>query len=89
MEKIWNILKNNSFHITRKGSSLLTLPVWTFVLILLFTWKWMIPVMIISLFFQVRYSFDGKDNLSAANDFMDRAGNIAADAVSEFKRNNE
>ena len=84
MEKIMNVLKNNSFNITRKEDTLFSMPVWAFALIILFTWKWMIPVMIISLFFQVRYSFDGKDDLSVANDFMNKAGDIAENVACEF-----
>ena len=61
------------------------MPAWAFALILLFTWKTAIPVMLISLFFQVRYSFEGKDDLSAANDFMDKVGNMAQDVASGFK----
>ena len=54
-------------------------------LILLLAWKTVIPVMIISLFFWVRYSFTGEDDLTKANEFMDKMGNIADDVKDEFR----
>ena len=88
VKKIADVLRNNSFHITRRDETLFTMPAWAFALILLFTWKWMIPVMLISLFFQVRYSFEGKDDMTTANDFMDKVGRMAEEVADEFKNRN-
>ena len=77
MRKIINVLKNNSFHISRHDEELFKMPVWAFVLILFFTWHVSIPVLIIALFFDVRYSFTGIDDLSGANEFMDKAADMA------------
>ncbi|MBR2257933.1 MAG: hypothetical protein IJ899_11545 [Blautia sp.] len=85
MKKIMNVLKNNSFCIYRKGEELFKMPVWAFALILFFFWEPVIPIMIIALFFDVRYAFTGKDDLSGANRFMDKAGEMADEMSSEFK----
>ena len=57
---------------------------WVFALILLFFWETVIPVMLISLFFGVRFSFTGEDDLSSANNFMEKAGDMADEVRSEF-----
>ena len=85
ISKIMNVMKNNSFSICRKGEELFKMPVWAFALLLFFFWETIIPVMIIALFFDVRYSFTGKDDLSGVNNFMDKAGSMADEMSSEFK----
>ena len=85
MKKIINVLKNNSFNIYRNGEELFKMPAWAFALILFFFWEPVIPIMLIALFFNVRYAFTGKDDLSCANKFMDKAGAMADEMSSEFK----
>ncbi len=85
IRKIVNVLRNNTFHVSRKGESLFSVSAWAFALILLFFWHTVIPVMIIALFFDVRYSFTGKDDLTKANQFMDKAGSIADEVCGEFR----
>lgn len=69
--------KDNSFYITRKDEEIFHMPVWALALLLLFTWKLLIPVMIVALFFECRYSFKGKDNLDGVNKAMDKASDLA------------
>ena len=85
LKKLLHILKHNSFCVTRKGSLLFMMPAWVFALILLMSWRMLLPIMIISLFFWVRYSFQGEDDLSRANQFMDKVGNLADDVRDQFK----
>ena len=84
MRKIINVLKNNFFNISRKGELLFQMPAWAFALILLFFWEPVIPIMLIALFFDVRYQFTGKDDMSGANHFMDKVGSMAEEMSSEF-----
>ncbi len=69
--------KDNSFYITRKDEEIFHMPVWALALLLLFTWKLLIPVMVVALFFECRYSFKGKDNLDGVNKAMDKASDLA------------
>ncbi|HIY01520.1 MAG TPA: UBA/TS-N domain protein [Candidatus Blautia faecipullorum] len=69
--------KDNSFYITRRDEEIFHMPVWALALLLLFTWKLLIPVMIVALFFECRYSFKGKDNLDGVNKAMDKASDLA------------
>lgn len=76
--------RDNSFYVMRKEEEVLHIPVWALVLLLLFFWKLLIPVMIIALFFECRYSFKGKDNLDGVNKAMDKAGNLADKVKDEY-----
>lgn len=77
-----DICRNNAFCVKKNEEQIIRIPVILLVLILFFTWRIALPVLIIGLFFGLRYSFEGKDDLSQANDLMDSAGN-AADRVKE------
>ena len=85
VKKVAEVLTGSSFCVTRNEKNLFTMPAWVLALILLFTWKTIIPVMLISLFFKVRYSFTGTDDLSSANDFMDKVGHMAEDVADGLK----
>ncbi len=71
------ICRDNSFCINHHDTNLVRLPLIAAVVILLFTWKAAIPIMLVALLFGVRYSFEGKDDLKEANAFMESAGNAA------------
>ena len=68
---------DNSFCVDRHNERMFQIPLIVFVIVLLWGWKIVNPVMIVALFFGVRYSFEGRDELKGANDFMNTAGNMA------------
>ena len=76
MRRFFRICVDDVFCITRKGSEIFRVPVLVLVLALFFMWEALIPIMIIAMFFGCRYSFQGKDKLREANDFMDKAGSV-------------
>lgn len=78
--------KDNSFYITRKEEEIFHMPIWALVLLLLFFWKILIPVMVVALFFECRYSFKGKDNLDGVNKAMDKAGDMADRVKDEYEK---
>ena len=80
------ICRENSFHVTRNGEDVIQVPVILLVLLLFFFWKPLVPIMIIALFFNVRYHFAGKDDLRNANEFMDSAGDMVDRVKAEFNR---
>ena len=51
----------NSFEISKDGKIILTVPVLVFVIVLLFAFHIVIPLMIIGLFFSIKYHFSGPD----------------------------
>ena len=77
IRRFFCICLENSFCVAHKEKTVFQLPLIAAVIILLFTWKFTIPLMLVSLFFGIRYSFAGKDDLQEANRFMDTAGNVA------------
>lgn len=77
--------KENSFCVNRHGKELIRIPVWVLILALFFAWHLILPVSIIALFFDCRYSFCGKDDLSPANKAMDKVGEVAQKVKTEFE----
>ncbi len=81
----FRVCRDNFFCINYKSENVIRLPLIAVVILLLFIWKYAIPVMLIALVFGVRYSFEGKDDLKKANDFMDSASAAAQDLKERFK----
>lgn len=79
LAKLWNKSKENYFVIERKSERLIKLPVWGFVLAICFI-EVSLPLLLVGLFLDCRYSFEGADNLSEVNRIMNKCSN-AAEAV--------
>lgn len=78
----WKKGNDNDFVMKRKDQTYIRIPVWIFILILIFTFHITLPVMLVSLFFGCRYGFEGQDDLSKVNEVMNQASE-AADKVKE------
>ena len=77
----------NSFEISKDGKIILTVPVLVFVIVLLFAFHIVIPLMIIGLFFSIKYHFSGPDVHSVDVDInaaMDSASRTAENLKDEF-----
>ncbi len=85
-KKLWQKGKDNYFCVGYKDEEVVRVPVWIFVLSLLFAWHIIVIIMIVSLFFDCHYSFAGKDDLSKVNRFMSKANEMADKAKDEFDR---
>ena len=77
IRRFFAICRDNSFCISRNDSNVIRLPLIAAVVILFFSWRITIPVMLIALLFGFRYSFEGKDDLKQANAFMQSASSAA------------
>ena len=87
---IIKLITRSSFHVTRKEQTIFTMPTWVAALILLIFWKPLLMIMILALFFGVRYSFDGlEEDTQAANEFLDKAGSFADDLGQEMHTDKE
>ena len=84
VRKVISLLLRNSFKVSRNDKVLFVMPAWVFAIILVMTFRWMLLAMVVGLFFGVRYTFSG-DELKKANDFMDKASEMADDVKSEFQ----
>jgi len=72
----------------RHGEQLMELPVLAFIVLLLLGFWVIIPLMIISLFFDFSYRFKGPElGRQSVNDAMDKASKMADDIKSDVKSN--
>ena len=83
-------IRQTTFIVTREEDTVFTMPTLVFAILLFFFWEILAPVMIVALFFGVRYSFDGEEEAEKANSILHKAGDFAEDVRSEFtKKDNE
>lgn len=83
---VWNKMRQNSFCASYKGREVLRIPVWLFVILLMISWGSIVPVLIILLFFDIKYSFTGKDRMDGANDIMSKASDVATNVREDVKK---
>ena len=77
----------NAFEVSKDGKIILTVPVLVFVFVLLFAFHIVIPLMVIGLFFSIKYHFSGPDVHSVDVDInaaMDSASRTAENLKDEF-----
>lgn len=86
LKKLIKKSNENYFYVTRHGEEIFKVPVWAFILALLFFWELTLIVMVIALFFGYQYSFRGKDDLSGVNRAMEKASNLADRVKDEYDK---
>ena len=79
-------IMDNSLVLRRKGEEIFSIPCAVALIIVLLTWEWIWVVLVISLFFDCRYSFEGKDRNENANEILNRAGEMADSVKEEFQK---
>lgn len=79
-------IRHTVFQVTKDDYVLISMPTIVFGLLLLFFWEGLVPIMVIALFFGVRYEFDGTENTKRANTVLNQAGEFADDLRDEFKK---
>ena len=67
----------NYLAIDRKNERILRIPVLAAILILLFAWYAAVIAVVVSLFLDCKYSFEGESDMKAANEVCGRAGELA------------
>lgn len=80
-----NKLIVNFVEISRKENTIIKLPLWIFVLAIILGIHFIPIVIVLSLFFGVRYSFGGKDEMKFANATAEKAEKVAGDVVNIVK----
>ena len=83
---IMDKLSNNFLRIEHKGEELIKVKLWIVVLVMLFVWHVSIVAIIISLFFGVRYSFVGRDDMTEANKLIGKASEAASYVMDKFDK---
>jgi hypothetical protein len=74
----------------RNNKLVMSIPLTVLALLLIFMFWWVVPIMVISLFFGVRYSFRGpKSTQNVVNKAMDKAANAAEGLKSHYQDKQE
>lgn len=83
--------KANSIYmdVRRNGSLLTSLPITVLALLLIFMFWWVVPAMVISLFFGCRYSFRGHKAADTVNKAMDKVAQAAENIQSGIGRDGD
>ena len=80
--RILHVGNSNSFEVRKNDKKVMVFPVTVFVLLLLFAFWITIPLMVVGLFFGLRYVFTGPEvKVTSVN----KAMNTAAEAAEDFK----
>ena len=82
-------IRQTTFLVTREEDVIFTMPTIIFAILLFFFWEILAPVMVIALFFGIRYSFEGEEEAEKANSILNKAGDFAKDVRSEFTKNDD
>lgn len=84
--KIIKLGNSNEFLVEKNGDTVVRLPVTAFVLLVMFCFWIIVPLLIVGLFFSFRYSFSGSQlGKDGINDAMHKASNVAESIKDEFK----
>ena len=82
--KVKDFLLHNSLNVSHNGEEVFMIPAWLLAILLAVNFPICAGAFIIGLFLDCRYAFQGKNNLSSANEYMDKAGDIADQVKAEF-----
>lgn len=85
-KKAWYKSKVNYFCVEHKDEEIIRVPVWVFIIALLMAWHMILIIMVISLFFDCRYSFAGKDDCGKINNVMAKASDLADKVKDEYDK---
>lgn len=76
-----------SMEVRRHQKLVLTIPLTVLILLLIFVFWWVLPIMVVGLFFGARYSFKGPGIADTVNRAMDKAADTAQSIKSGIKNN--
>ena len=71
---------------TRRGKVVLTIPLTVLILLFLFMFWWVLPLMVVGLFFGFRYNVRGSGAAGAVNKVMDKAAETAENIKQGVRR---
>lgn len=86
IKALWHKSCENYFVVEHNNEQSIKIPIWAFVLIMIFTWHFTGILLIVGLFFGCRYSFKGEAQMKMANDVMDKAADVADKVKDEFDK---
>ena len=81
-----------SMDVNKAGKTRVSIPLSVLILLLIFLFWWVVPLMAVGLFFGFRYSFRGHKAADSVNKVMDKAAQTAEDfseSIARKKRDGE
>ncbi|MBQ0065039.1 MAG: hypothetical protein KBT48_04685 [Firmicutes bacterium] len=86
IRKIFDYLRTNSIRIEKDGTEIITIKLILFLILCLFVGEIVLPLMLVGLFFKIRYTFVGRNQNEQLNDLMDRASCVAQASAQGFQK---
>ena len=86
LKALWHKSCENNFVTERDDDVIINIPIWAFIIILLFTWHVTLVVMVIALFFGCKYSFRGADEMKLANNVCSKVSEAAEKVKEEYEK---
>ncbi|MCR5672884.1 MAG: DUF4342 domain-containing protein [Lachnospiraceae bacterium] len=86
LKALWHKSCENYFVVERNEEKIINIPIWVFIIILIFTWHVTLIAMVVALFVGCRYSFCGADDMKIANDVCDKVSEAADKVKEEYKK---
>ena len=85
LKKTGKDLSDNHLKVTRGEKTILNIPLWVAVIALLAAWWLLFILIIVSLFFDYRYTIEGTGNNDEVNRVMEKASEFTGQVKDEFK----
>jgi hypothetical protein len=77
----------NALVVEKNGTSIMRMPITVLVILLIVAFWFVVPIMIVGLFFDFRYYFNGPDiKCTKVNDAMDSVANAAGEIKNDMKK---
>lgn len=86
LRALWHKSCQNFFVVEHNQDKVIKIPIWAFILIMIFTWHVSLILMIVGLFVGCKYSFKGAAEMKTANTVMDKASEAADKVKDEFNK---
>jgi hypothetical protein len=86
VKALWHKSCENFFVVERNDEVIVNIPIWVFIIILIFTWHVTMIAMVIALFVGCRYSFKGADEMKLANNVCGKVSEAAEKVKEEYNK---
>lgn len=89
MKKLFHQGNRNIFEVTKDGQRTMSIPVTVLVILMLFTFWFTVPLMVVGLFFGYKFSFSGPElGKEQVNRTMDQVSDVVDNLKKEFSGDN-
>ena len=86
LKALWHKSCENYFVVEHNDEKIVNIPIWVFIIILVFAWHVILVAMIVALFFGCKYSFAGKDEMKTANEVCNKVSEAAEKVKEEYNK---